>query len=294
MTDKPIRPDADPSREPDLPEPDEPVNAAARHDVDTAEDPTSIGEAQSAPDVPEDATAETGDEHEPIADEGRAVEPASEASDPDAAGTAAGDVVEEPVAEARPDAAAGGPGPAPADEEEVDPEPASSESAATAEPDVATETERGDAITAGGGGDDVFVWHPDHKGKSFDDVRSALAQDIAADQRQHRLAMEGAEESEQEALASVVGLERKWGPYDFDWAEQEPEDLADRILEFERERERRRELITWADFRHGEPEAGEAQVAGERAPELSTSAKGLSLLLVVLLIVVILLAVWAL
>ncbi len=129
---------------------------------------------------------------------------------------------------------------------------------------------------------------------SFDAVRAALAQDIAADQRQHRLAMEGAEESEQEALASVVGLERKWGKFDFDWAEQEPESLADRIFDFERERERRQQLISWSEYRDADVELDEAQSAGERPAELSTSAKGLSLLLVVLLIVVILLAVWAL
>ncbi len=166
----------------------------------------------------------------------------------------------------------------------------------------AAEAEAGDSTVAtpdagaapGDQRSDTFTWHPEHRGKTFDEVRSALAQDIAADQRQHRLAMDGAEESEQEALASVVGLERKWGKYDFDWAEQEPDALADRIVTFEQERERRQEMISWGDYRDGDVELDEAQVTAERPAELSTSAKGLSLLLVVLLIVVILLAVWAL
>jgi hypothetical protein len=126
--------------------------------------------------------------------------------------------------------------------------------------------------------------------------QEAPGQSPAADQRQHRLAMEGAEESEQDALASVVSLERKWGVYDFDWAEQDASELARRILAFEQERERRNELITWAEYRTGGG-SGDAVAAdaGERpAPELSSGAKALSLLLVVLLIALILIAVWAL
>ena len=141
---------------------------------------------------------------------------------------------------------------------------------------------------------ETFTWHPEYAGQSVSQVREDLARQIAGDQRQHALAMEGAEEAEHDALASVVELERRWGVYDFDWAEQDAALLAARIVAFEQERERRQELISWADYRA--ENAG--VVAGESneptASELSTGIKAVSLLVVVLLIVVILLAVWAL
>jgi hypothetical protein len=169
------------------------------------------------------------------------------------------------------------------------------------EVDVATEGDMADEVAATESDEvadevdaDAFTWHPEYAGKSSEEVRSGLAREIASDQRQHRLAMDGAEESESDALASVVSLERTWGPYDFEWAEQDPDALAGRITDFERERERRQEMITWSDYRD-EP-SGQAEVLepGERPAELSTGIKATSLLLVVLLIFVILLAVWAL
>lgn len=142
---------------------------------------------------------------------------------------------------------------------------------------------------------DTFRWHPEYATKRFDEVQAELASEIASDQRSHRLAMEGAEDAEQDALVSVVNLERKWGPYDFDWAEQDPDELASRIIAFERERERRKEMITWSDYRTDSVEDGGLTDAGEGpAPDLSTSMKAISLIIVALLILVILLAVWAL
>jgi len=147
---------------------------------------------------------------------------------------------------------------------------------------------------AGENGSEEFTWHPEYAGRAVSEVRDELARQIASDQRQHALAMEGAEEAEHDALASVVELERRWGVYDFDWAEQDATALASRIVAFEQERERRQEMISWADYRAeslvdssggaGEPESG----------ELSTGIKAASLLVVVLLIVIILVAVWAL
>lgn len=157
-----------------------------------------------------------------------------------------------------------------------------------------TVSEPGVDVPVGDQRSDTFIWHPDHGGKTADEVRQGLAQEIANDQRQHRLAMDGAEESEQDALASVVSLERKWGPYDFDWAEQDPEMLAARITEFELERERRHEMVSWSDYRDEAVDQHQGHEAGERPAELSTGIKAMSLLLVVLLIVIILLAVWAL
>lgn len=139
-----------------------------------------------------------------------------------------------------------------------------------------------------------FVWHPEYAGQTVDQVKVDLTQQIASDQRQHALAMDGAEASEHDALASVVDLERRWGVYDFGWAEQDAEGLATRIVAFEQERERRREMISWSDYR-AEPGHGGLTDAGEVPPaELSTGIKAISLLVVVLLIAIILLAVWAL
>jgi hypothetical protein len=148
--------------------------------------------------------------------------------------------------------------------------------------------------TTGREGAERFDWHPEYSGRAVEEVRRELEEQIAVDQRQYRIAMEGAEEAEHDALASVVSLERRWGPYDFGWAELEASDLAERITAFEREREHRRELISWSEYResHG---AGGLTDSGELPPaELSTNMKAISLGLVVLLIVVILLAVWAL
>lgn len=140
--------------------------------------------------------------------------------------------------------------------------------------------------------DGRFRWHPEHAGKTAAEVRSELAHEIRADQRQHSLAMDGAEEAEHDALASVVSLERRWGQYDFDWAAQDPEALADRIVAFEQERERRQEMISWADYRAEGYEADGAGGGDTAAPELGTGTKALSLALVVALILLILISVW--
>ncbi len=313
MTDDNERPESNPSRESRPGGLDKGVVDDVETDVDTAgEGGAAAGEVtaegEGAVDDVEATIARDGDDG--LADE-QVVEvddvgPSDDAVVvDDVASESSEETVEDPSAtELETDAAAGA-GQAAEDESRApDAVTAEEETPAAAEAE-AVETEAAESVettvTAPGveaaPGDqrsDTFTWHPEHRGKSFDEVRAALAQDIAADQRQHRLAMEGAEESEQEALASVVGLERKWGKYDFDWAEQEPDALADRIVDFERERERRHQMISWSDYRDGDVEIDEALAAGERPAELSSSAKGLSLLLVVLLIVVILLAVWAL
>lgn len=133
-----------------------------------------------------------------------------------------------------------------------------------------------------------FVWHPEYAGKSIDEVRRELVWRIEGDQRQHRLAMEGAEEAEHDALASVMDLERRWGKFDFDWTEQDADALAGRIVAFEQERERRQEMISWADYRASVEPPDDHQSEIRTSPELSTNMKGLSLLIVVALIVLIL------
>lgn len=139
----------------------------------------------------------------------------------------------------------------------------------------------------------TFTWHPEYAGKTVDEVRRDLEQQIAADQRQHSVAMDGADEAEQDALASVVALERRWGPYDFGWTEQDPADLASRIVAFEQERERRQEMVSWSEYRAEQAGNGGMTDSGDLPPaELSTNMKAISLGLVVLLIVAILVTVW--
>ncbi len=137
----------------------------------------------------------------------------------------------------------------------------------------------------------VFTWHPEYAGKSVDEVRRELASQIHNDQRQHRLAMDGADESEHDALASVMDLERRWGQYDFGWAEEGADALAARIAAFEQERERRQEMISWSEYR-ASVEMPVDQPSEITSPtELSTAMKGVSLVVVVLLIVLILVVV---
>ena len=102
---------------------------------------------------------------------------------------------------------------------------------------------------AGTAGEKRFTWHPTYRGRTLRAVRDELRLELQRDQRQYGLAMEGAEEHEQSVLATVVELEKKWGVYDFGWAEVDPADLADRIAAFEWEREQRRELFPFDEVR---------------------------------------------
>jgi len=61
--------------------------------------------------------------------------------------------------------------------------------------------------------------------------------------------MDGAEGAEHASLTTIVELERRWSTYEFDWAETDPEHLADRILKFEQACENRREAMSFADYR---------------------------------------------
>jgi hypothetical protein len=96
---------------------------------------------------------------------------------------------------------------------------------------------------------DRFAWHPTYRGRTLDEVRAGIEQELGRDQRAYTLALEGAERQENAALASVIELERKWGTYDLDWAETEPGALAERVAAFEQVREQRRELIPYAAYR---------------------------------------------
>lgn len=98
-----------------------------------------------------------------------------------------------------------------------------------------------------------FTWHPEYAGRLLLDVRQELSNDIAADQRAYALAMEAADAREDDALASVLRLEKRWSTYDLNWAEMDAGELADRILHWEWERERRQELFPFAETRAHAP-----------------------------------------
>jgi hypothetical protein len=95
---------------------------------------------------------------------------------------------------------------------------------------------------------DRFAWHPAWSGRSPEAVRVALIEEIASDQRAYELALSGADIHENNALASVVALDRKWGGLAMDWAAADPALLADAMLRVELERERRRDLISPAEL----------------------------------------------
>lgn len=137
---------------------------------------------------------------------------------------------------------------------------------------------------------DEFLWHPAYKGKSAASVRASIVTELASDQRAHALTLEGAEEHEGDSLASIIALDRKWGPYDLNWAESSPEELADRIVAFELARERRQELISYAAYRDAaivDELSGESDVGGGQRLE-SPIARGV----IVLVITLILVALW--
>lgn len=133
-----------------------------------------------------------------------------------------------------------------------------------------------------------FVWHPTYAGKSFERVRGDLVEEIGRDQRSYKLAMDGADQAEHESLSAIVDLERRWSDYEFDWAETDPEHLADRILTFEKECERRQEPLSFADYRASGALVQSATPVAEATPRPIPVLKiGLALLAVLLIILVI-------
>jgi hypothetical protein len=98
-----------------------------------------------------------------------------------------------------------------------------------------------------------FLWHPDYAGRLVLDVRQELVSDISADKRALALAMDAAEAKEEDALASVLRLEKRWSPYDLNWAETDPGELADRILAWRWQQERRQELFPYSEMREAAP-----------------------------------------
>lgn len=91
----------------------------------------------------------------------------------------------------------------------------------------------------------TFAWHPDYIGRSVDSVRRELMDCINRDKQSYYAALESAEKEEHGAFNTVRDLEKRWSQYDFAWHELPAERLADRIVEFERARDDRKELVEW-------------------------------------------------
>lgn len=137
----------------------------------------------------------------------------------------------------------------------------------------------------------AFSWHPQYAGQSFDTVERGLAMEVGRDQRQYHLALEGAEQSEHESLTSIVELERRWGIYAFDWAEMGADDLARRVVDFERERERRQEMISFAGYRAqgglvgGDRDAGQRESGALPVRTIAIAAVAVILIIIIVLMV---------
>lgn len=134
---------------------------------------------------------------------------------------------------------------------------------------------------------DVFAWHPVYKGQTPASVQSSLSTEIASDQRAYALTLEGAEEHEGDSLSSIIALERKWCPFDLNWAETSPNELAARIVAFERERDRRNDLISYAIYRDSTFVTDAAEYPDPSASQRLESplARGVVVLVVILLLV---------
>jgi hypothetical protein len=102
--------------------------------------------------------------------------------------------------------------------------------------------------------------------------------------------MEGAEHAEGASLTAIVELERRWSPYDFDWAEMDASVLAGRIVAFEQEREQRQELIAFDEHRLNRGADANAPIV-RAAPAQSLPIMKIGAAILVLLIVVFLIAI---
>lgn len=142
---------------------------------------------------------------------------------------------------------------------------------------------------------EVFSWHPEYVGRSYESVHRDLTDDIRRDQEAYDAVLNEAEKEEFGAFHSIRELEKRWSDYDFGWHEVRPESLADRILQFERARDARKELISWQEWKsQATPQPGVTQVS-EQKPDWRENltddqrrklASGLSVLVLVGMVVV--------
>lgn len=149
-------------------------------------------------------------------------------------------------------------------------------------------SDQSQAATSTTNSEGQFSWHPVYAGESFAQVHDALAQDIARDQRSYQLAMDGAEGAEHDSLSTIVELERRWSAYQFDWAETDPQRLADRIVKFEQACENRKEAMSFADYRaSGALIEADEPAAPETARSLPIMQIGAAILAILVIIFIV-------
>ena len=111
-----------------------------------------------------------------------------------------------------------------------------------------------------------FIWHPVYEGRTFESVRRELLDEIRRDQRAYELSLEAAEQNEHASLQAIMKLDNRWCAYDLGWTEANVEQLADRAMQIEIERERRHEMFPVNEMRDTMPPVSTAagvQPAGE-------------------------------
>ena len=96
---------------------------------------------------------------------------------------------------------------------------------------------------------DTFAWHPDYAGRTFESVHRELTDQIERDQRAYHLALENAEKEEFGAFTTVRDLEKRWSDFDFGWFDTPANQVAARILAFEKARDTKQELLSWQAWR---------------------------------------------
>ena len=116
-------------------------------------------------------------------------------------------------------------------------------------------------------GDRRFVWHPQYRGQRAAEVREQIRDDLCSDQRSYALAIDGPEEHESDMLVRVVALEKKWGPYAMDWATADLDEITDRAVDFELERDARQELFPYSEYRDHHAPIGSRSPVGDAGAE---------------------------
>ncbi len=94
-----------------------------------------------------------------------------------------------------------------------------------------------------------FAWHPGYKGRSVDSVRRELVDELRRDQRTYELSLQAAEQDEHASLQAIVKLDNRWCDYDLGWTEANVDQMADRVLKVEQERDRRQEMFPVKEMR---------------------------------------------
>lgn len=145
----------------------------------------------------------------------------------------------------------------------------------------------------------TFAWHPEYKGRDADQVMRELAEQVRRDQQGHALALENAEREEHAAFKSIMDYEKRWGDYDFGWSEADPDELARKIVNFELERDRRQEMISWREYRDMESPASSPtdRASGDWRERMTDdqrrkTANGLAAVVVLILAILMIAALW--